>query len=329
MGQTRRALPAPIVPMLATAGPVPTGEGWGFEFKWDGVRAVTAVGGGQVHVISRNNNDVTRTYPELAALAPILADQAVVLDGEIVALDESGRARFNQLQLRMHVQNPTATLLEQVPVTYVLFDLLHLDGRALLDQPYQRRRELLDELDLEGLSSGIRVPEYVVDVDGRQLLEVARAHHLEGIVAKRLASRYEPGRRSRAWIKTALLNTQEVLIGGWKPGDGRRAGMIGSLLLGAYDRAGRLAYLGKVGTGFTDVMLRDLHTRLEPLERPDSPFDTPVPREDTRAVHWTSPTLVGEVEYRMVSPDGRLRHSAWRGLRADKTPDQVKAPFID
>ena len=326
MGQSRPPLPAPIVPMLATAGPVPGGPGWAFEFKWDGVRAVASVGAGSVHVISRNSNDVTRTYPELAALAPMLTEHTVVLDGEIVALDQSGRARFDQLQLRMHVQHPTATLLEAVPVTYVLFDLLHLDGQALVDEPYQRRRELLDELGLDGRSARVRVPEYIVEVDGQQLLQVARAHHLEGIVAKRLTSRYEPGRRSRAWVKTALLNTQEVLIGGWKPGDGRRKGTIGALLLGAYDSHGRLAYLGKVGTGFTDAMLRDLHTRLETLNRPDNPFDTPVPREDTRSVHWTNPALVGEVEYRIVSPDGRLRHAAWRGLRPDKDPDQVKAP---
>lgn len=316
-----------MLPMLATAGPVPTGPGWAFEFKWDGVRAVTAVGAGRVHVISRNNNDVTRTYPELAALASMVGEHAVVLDGEIVTLDEAGRARFDLLQLRMHVQHPTATLLEQVPVTYVLFDLLHLDGQDLVDRPYQQRRELLEELRLDGRSPGVRVPASVVDVDGQQLLEVARAHHLEGIVAKRLTSRYEPGRRSRSWTKTALLTTQEVLIGGWKPGDGRRAGMIGALLLGAHTADGRLAYLGKVGTGFTDAMLRDLQARLEPLARPDNPFDTPIPREDTRAVHWTTPTLVGEVEYRIVSPDGRLRHAAWRGLRSDKTPDQVMAPY--
>ena len=325
MGQSK-GLPAPVLPMLAIAGPVPTGPGWGFEFKWDGVRAVTSVGADQVHVISRNNNDVTRSYPELGALTGLIADHAAVLDGEIVALDQSGRARFDLLQLRMHVQRPTATLLDQVQVTYVVFDLLNLDGRSLVEEPYERRRELLAGLDLEGHTPRVRVPEHVVEMDGQQLLRVARAHHLEGIVAKRLASRYEPGRRSRAWIKTALLTTQEVLIGGWKPGAGRRAGMIGALLLGAYLPDGRLAYLGKVGTGFTDVMLRDLASRLEPLARPDSPFDTPVPREDVRGVHWTSPTLVGEVEYRIVSQDGRLRHSAWRGLRPDKSPNEVTAP---
>lgn len=312
--------------MLATAGAVPSGGGWAFEFKWDGVRAVTSVGASLVHVISRNSNDVTRTYPELADLAGMVGEHDAVLDGEIVALDDTGRARFDLLQLRMHVQHPTRTLLDQVPVTYVLFDLLHLDDETLVEQPYERRRELLDGLGLDGRSARIRVPSAVLDVDGKELLEVARAHHLEGVVAKRLASRYEPGRRSRAWIKTALLTTQEVLVGGWKPGDGRRAGMIGALLLGAYDEQGRLAYLGKVGTGFTDAMLRDLHDRVVPLERPDNPFGTPVPREDLRGVHWTTPTLVGEVEYRIVSQDGRLRHSAWRGLRPDREPDEVRAP---
>jgi bifunctional non-homologous end joining protein LigD len=312
--------------MLATAGPVPAGPGWSFEFKWDGVRAVTSVGGGRVHVISRNNNDVTRTYPELGALVDLAGDHAVILDGEIVALDETGQARFDLLQLRMHVQNPNAALLERVPVTYVLFDLLHLDGSGLIDEPYARRRELLASLGLANQTPAIQIPDSITDVDPEALLEVARAHHLEGIVAKRTASRYEPGRRSRAWVKTALLNTQEVVIGGWKPGDGRRAGMIGALLLGAYDRDGRLAYLGKVGTGFTEAMLRDLAVLLEPLRQPDNPFETPIPREDLRGVIWTTPTLVGEVEYRIVSPDGRLRHSAWRGLRPDKSPTEVIAP---
>ncbi|HEV2783771.1 MAG TPA: non-homologous end-joining DNA ligase [Actinophytocola sp.] len=324
-------LPEPVLPMMATAGSAPSGPGardFGFEFKWDGVRAVTAVGGGAVRAISRNNNDVTRSYPELRALAELTGRRRVVVDGEIVALDDTGRARFDLLQLRMHIHAPTATLLGQVPITYVLFDLLHLDGTSLLEQPYRRRRELLDELDLDGRSPRVRVPDYHVDVDGPQLLEVARAHHLEGVVAKRLASRYEPGRRSRAWIKTALLNTQEVVIGGWHAGEGRRTGTLGSLLLGIHDRRGRLVFVGKVGTGFTDAMLRDLHSRLAPLHRNDSPFDTPVPREDARFAHWVEPRIVGEVEYRQLTHDRRLRHAAWRGLRNDKTPDQVTLPFL-
>jgi bifunctional non-homologous end joining protein LigD len=324
--------PEPVVPMMATAGPAPSGPGareFGFEFKWDGVRAVTAVGAGQVIAMSRNANDVTRSYPELGVLAELAGTHKVVLDGEIVALDDTGRARFDLLQLRMHIHAPTRTLLDQVPVTYVLFDLLHLDGRGLLQEPYRRRRALLEDLGLDGRSPRIRVPGYHVDVDGPQLLEVARAHHIEGIVAKRLGSRYEPGRRSRAWIKTALLNAQEVVVGGWQAGSGRRAGTVGALLMGIHDERGRLVYVGKVGTGFTEAMLRDLHERLLAAGRPDSPFDTPVPREDARFARWVEPRMVGEVEYRLMTPDRRLRHTAWRGLRPDKTPDQVSMRFPD
>jgi bifunctional non-homologous end joining protein LigD len=322
-------LPAVPAPMLATAGPVPTGVGFAFEFKWDGVRVVAAAGGERVQAMSRNANDITATYPELRVLPELLGAHVAVLDGEVVALDETGRARFDLLQLRMHVQRPLAPLLAQVPVLYVVFDVLHLDGRPLIEEPYEHRRELLAGLDLDNRSGRVRVPSHQTTVDGQRMLEVARAHHLEGVVAKRLRSRYEPGRRSRNWIKTALLNSQEVIIGGWKPGDGRRAGMIGSLLLGAHDPAGRLAYLGKVGTGFTDAMLRDLQELLGPLSRADNPFGTAVPREDAKGVRWVDPRLVGEVEYRVVSPDGRLRHAAWRGLRSDKSPDEVAAPVPD
>lgn len=158
---------------------------------------------------------------------------------------------------------------------------------------------------------------------GRALLAVARAHGLEGLVAKRLGSRYEPGRRTSAWIKTALLTTQEVIIGGWTAGEGRRAGTLGALLLGAHDDAGRLRYLGQVGTGFTQRMLADLLERLTALAQTDSPFDEPVPRAHARRAHWARPQLVGEVEYRTLTHDRRLRHAAWRGLRADKEPAQV------
>lgn len=318
--------PEVVLPMLAVAGPTPTGAGWAFEFKWDGVRAVTAVGGGEVRVASRNGNDVTHSYPELAVLGDLLAGHRAVLDGEIVALGPDGRPWFSLLQQRMHVQRPSGVLLTRVAVTYYLFDLLWLDGQTLVDQPYQRRRARLDELVPRGATPRIWVPQYYADISGAQLLEVAGEHGLEGVVAKRLASRYEPGRRSAAWVKTALMRTQEVVVGGWKPGEGRRAGTIGSLLLGAHDQAGRLVYVGHVGTGFSDRVLRDLRTRLRELERPGSPFDTPVPREHARYAHWVDPVLVGEVEYRTLTAEGRLRHSAWRGLRPDKTPDEVRLP---
>jgi bifunctional non-homologous end joining protein LigD len=149
---------------------------------------------------------------------------------------------------------------------------------------------------------------------------------LEGVVAKRLDSRYEPGHRARTWIKIPLRHTQEVIIGGWRPGEGNRAGTIGALLLGVYDETGQLRYAGDIGTGFTDRMLRDLQAMLNTRERPSSPFDETVPREHARHAHWTEPELVGEVEYRQWTTDGRLRHASWRGLRPDRNPREIVLP---
>ncbi len=309
--------------MLAMAGEPPSGPGWGFEFKWDGVRAIAAAAGHLVRLYSRKGNDITGGYPELVVLSSLVGGRPVLLDGEIVALDEAGRPDFGLLQRRMHVRSPERELVAHVPTSYYVFDLLDLDGHRLLLESYQRRRELLAGLGLEGGSQRVRVPPYHTGVDGWQLLGVAREHRLEGVVGKRLGSRYEPGRRSSTWTKTALLSTQEVIVGGWTTGEGRRAGTMGALLLGAHDGAGRLRYLGDVGTGFTERMLDDLRERLAALEQPDSPFDEPVPREQARRAHWVRPQLVGEVEYRNLTRDRRLRHAAWRGLRADKEPAQV------
>jgi len=316
-------LPGPVAPMLATAGEPPSGPGWAFEFKWDGVRAVAAAAGDQVRLYSRNGNDITGGYPELAVLSDLVGGRPVLLDGEIVTLDEAGLPNFALLQQRMHVRAPNSWLVDRIPISYYVFDVLDLDGHRLLSRSYQQRRELLAELAVDGASPRVRVPPQYTGVDGRQLLEVARQHGLEGVVGKRLTSRYEPGRRSPAWTKTALLHTQEVLICGWTPGAGRRAGTLGALLMGAYDDEVKLRYLGDVGTGFTDWMLDDLLTRLAALEQPDSPFDEPVPREHARRARWVRPQLVGEVEYRTLTPDRRLRHAAWRGLRPDKDPTEV------
>jgi bifunctional non-homologous end joining protein LigD len=172
----------------------------------------------------------------------------------------------------------------------------------------------------------VRTPPYWADDSGADLMAAAADQGLEGVVAKRLDSPYQPGVRSRLWIKTPRNATTEVIICGWKPGAGRRSGIIGALLLGAYDDAGRLVYIGKVGTGFTHQMLIDLGKQLRPLHRPDPPFDGPVPRPDARDATWVQPRLVGDVEYRTVSPDGRLRHPSWRGLRTDKELADAKAP---
>jgi bifunctional non-homologous end joining protein LigD len=318
-----------IRPMLATAGPVPAGTGWAFEFKWDGVRAVSYARGSTVQVFTRNDKDVSRTYPELRAVAELLAGSSLVVDGEIVALHQ-GRPNFGNLQNRMHVTDPDEDLLTGTPVRYYLFDVLELDGKDTTRLPYRQRRELLT--DLFGLLDEPEHPVLVLppsftDLTGAQLLDTARQHRLEGIVAKLVDSRYEPGRRSRSWIKTPLVDTQEVLIGGWRAGAGRRSGTIGSLLLGAPGPTG-VRYLGHVGTGFTDAMLRDLSARLAPLARPDSPFDAPIPKEHARDAHWVQARLVGEVEFRQLTNDGLLRHSSWRGLRPDRDPDDISLPNL-
>lgn len=309
--------------MLASPGAPPSGPGWAFEFKWDGVRAIAAIAGDQLRLYSRNGNDITGGYPELTRLGELVGGRPALLDGEIVTVGAAGRPDFELLQQRMHVRSPSAELVAQIPIAYYVFDLLDFDGHRLLSQSYQFRRQLLADLDLGSGPSWIRIPPHHRDVNGRELLEVARQHGLEGVVGKRLGSRYEAGRRSPAWVKTALFHTQEVVVGGWTAGQGRRAGTFGALLLGAYDDQGRFRYLGDVGTGFTEVMLSDLLERLAALEQPESPFDEPVPHDHARRARWARPQLVGEVEYRAVTQDRRLRHTTWRGLRTDKDPALV------
>ncbi|NUT92479.1 MAG: DNA ligase [Saccharothrix sp.] len=308
--------------MLAVLGDLPEGPGWAFEFKWDGVRATTYVRDDRLRILTRNDLDASRTYPELLALTTLLPSPAV-LDGEIVALDPDGRPNFSRLQSRIHTRRPTDELLRQIPVSYYIFDLLHLDGSSLLDEPYTSRREALNALNLPPHPS-IRIPPCFTDLPGETVQSISATHGLEGVVAKRLTSTYTPGRRSPLWIKVPLIQTQEVLIGGWRPGEGRRSGTIGALLLGVPTPEG-LHYAGKVGTGFTTPMLTDLQTRLHPLHRQTPPFTTPIPPEHARNAHWVTPTLVGEVQFRTWTPDGRLRHPSWRGLRPDKSPSDLSA----
>lgn len=313
-------LPRLIRPMAAVlARSLPADDDrWGFEFKWDGVRAVAYVAGGRVRVLSRGDRDITASYPELAELAE-LVDRPVVLDGEIVAL-RGGRPDFGLLQSRMHVIRPGDRLREEVPVEYYVFDVLFHEAEKLIDRPYTERRALLDDLALSGRR--IATPPWFRG-GGAEVLAVSRDHGLEGVLAKRLDSRYLPGRRSGDWLKIKLTRHQEVLVGGWRPGKGRRVDLIGSLLVGVPGPAG-LEYAGNVGTGFTEAMLRDLADRLRPLERPDSPFAGEVPRAHARDAHWTTPVLVGEVAYAERTSDDMLRHPSWRGLRPDKTPGDVR-----
>jgi bifunctional non-homologous end joining protein LigD len=318
-------MPWPVEPMMAATGDLPDDGGrWGLELKWDGVRVVSQVSPDGVRATGRRGNDVTSRYPELTALADLLPDHDVVLDGEIVAF-ERGRPSFERLQRRMHVSEPHPRLIREVPVRYVVFDVLFLDGRVLYDVPYAERRSLLDGLDLAG-SGPVEVPPYLHGGDTTQvdeLLAFTIEEHLEGLLAKRLDSPYRPGRRVDFWRKVKNFQTREVVVCGWKPGRGRREGGVGSLLLGEYDPKGRLGFVGHVGTGFSDRVLDELYEALWPLRRPTSPFDEAVPREHAPDAQWVEPRLVGEVAYSARTRDGRLRFPSWRGLRDDKDPLEV------
>jgi bifunctional non-homologous end joining protein LigD len=311
-----------IAPMLAVlADRLPPEDGsWAYEMKWDGVRAVLYADGKRLKAMSRNDIDMIGSYPELTGLASELPKDTV-LDGEIVALDRSGRPSFEQLQARMHVGDVQRAqrLAEAAPVTFMAFDLLRLEGRSTLRLPYTERRALLEGLQLD--DRHWKTPPHWTE-DGAAILQAAREQQLEGVVVKQLGAAYYPGRRFNGWLKVKNLRTQEVVVGGWQPGEGRREGAIGSLLLGLPE-GDQLRYVGKVGTGFTDRSLRELAELLEPLRRNTSPYVEPVPRRDALGAVWVVPSVVGEVRFSEWTRDGRLRHPAWRGLRPDKEVAQV------
>lgn len=318
-------MPWAVEPMMATTGQLPDdADHWGLELKWDGVRVISYVTADGVRATGRRGTEVTSRYPELTGLADLVPHHDTVLDGEVVAF-EHGRPSFERLQRRMHITQPDARLVREVPVRYVVFDLLYLDGHILYDMPYRDRRQLLEDLDLAAVGP-IEAPPYLHAADAEQVMELldyTKEQDLEGMVAKRLDSPYRPGRRVDFWRKVKNFQTQEVVIGGWKPGKGRREGGVGSLLIGVYDDKGGLRFAGHVGTGFTDRALDEIYERLWPLRRETSPFDDAVPREYARDAVWVEPRLVGEVAYSMWTKEGRLRTPSWRGLRDDKDPLEV------
>jgi bifunctional non-homologous end joining protein LigD len=315
--------------MLATSGPVPTGAGWAFEVKFDGVRATCPAVRGGLRLFSRNANDISTSYPEITSID---VQDGLVLDGELVALDERGRPDFGLLQRRMHVQHPSPSLRAEVPVQLVVFDVLARDGVSTMDLPYVERREILANLELAA-RPGLTVPANFTDAPGELVLAAVAQQGLEGVVAKRLASIYVPGRRSKSWIKTPLRRDTEVVVVGWSPSSGNQH-VLGALLLAVHDEDGALVYAGDVGTGFTDAVRRALLEQLHGLARGTPPFDGPTqlahawPGRARRgvAVHWIEPRLVGEIEYRAFSPGGGFRHPSWRGLRPDREPGDVGRP---
>jgi bifunctional non-homologous end joining protein LigD len=328
--------------MLATPIEDPPGDGqWAFEIKWDGVRALAFLDGDGTRIASRRGEDTSHRYPELAEMATALGGREAVLDGEVVAFDAEGHPSFQTLQARMGLSKPETIRLRarETPVTYVAFDLLALDGEKLLNEPYERRRKLLAGLAFE--SDSWRTPAHHVG-GGAQFLEAARAQGLEGIVCKRLRSVYRPGARSRDWLKIRARLSQELVIGGYMPGEGGRRGRVGSLLVGYWDatpeeadslgRPQRLVYAGGVGTGFTDAMLDRLIRLLRPLEIEGSPFEL---GEDPRVKYrararergagpvWVRPEVIGQFEFTEWTREGTLRQPSFTGLRDDKDPREV------
>jgi bifunctional non-homologous end joining protein LigD len=316
-------IPDKIVPMMARTATLPRDDGqWAFEVKWDGVRAICHSEPGRMRLHSRNLLDITPRYPEIGRLNRALSHHRAVLDGEVVALDADGRPSFGALQRRMHVASESAVrrLAKETPVTYVIFDLLWLDGHSLMGLPYTERRARLAELEL-GDGGRWRVPDYVVG-HGAQLLAATEQQGLEGVIAKRLDSTYQPGQRTPSWLKIKNTSRQEVVIGGWVPGDGKRRDRIGALLVGVREDDGALRHVGRVGTGFTEAELDRLADMLGPLEREDSPFAPGGPKIPRGAV-FAEPELVAEVEFREWTDGGQLRAPSYKGLRDDKPAELV------
>jgi len=316
----REPPPSNLQPMLATPGPLPPDDGrWAYEMKWDGMRVLIAVEGGRIRLTSRRGNDVTARYPELRGIGEALGTIEAVLDGEVVALDDEGRPSFEKLQSRMHVAAPAKVrqLVASTPVVVMLFDLLWLEGHSTLELPYAERRRLLERLGLSG-PAWQTPPSH--EGDGPGVLRTATELGLEGVVAKRLDSPYRPGERAAAWRKVKVVNSQELVVGGWLPGKGRLADRLGSLLVGYYDADDGLRYAGRAGSGIDEAAREQLERALDPLRRDTAPFTNPPRLSD--AV-WVEPQLVVEVGFAEWTSVGSLRAPRFRGLREDKDPLDV------
>lgn len=303
-------------PMLATRGRhVPTGEEWTHEVKWDGMRLLADVRRDGVRLTSRNENDVTVTFPELHGLA----GRDLLLDGEVVALAD-GVPSFAALADRMHVRSAgrAGRLAEVQPVTYLVFDVMRLDGRDLAREPLSTRREVLEGLGLADVSW--QVPG--VHDDGGLLLEVTRQQGLEGVVSKRLSSRYEFGQRSPHWLKFPHRRRDSYVVGGWRPETGSST-RLGALLVGEPTDEG-LVYRGRVGSGIAGGKGAVLRELLEPFARERSPFVDDVPRVDALGTHWVEPVVVVDVEALGLSSQQRLRQPSYQGVRSDLAPEDLR-----
>ena len=311
---------AHVKPMLAQPGtslPNPVSQ-WAFEYKWDGLRALCYWADGHMRLESRTQRDITGLYPDLIAAPEQIGASGLILDGEIISLDESGLPSFGNLQLRMNLSPAAARSRKlKVPVYYYVFDLLWHDGRSYFNEPYHRRRQLLESLSLS--HPRWRVPPSHMGA-GEEMLHVARTWGLEGLIAKRPQSVYQPGRRSSDWVKVKISQRQEFVIGGWEPRE-ERDDQIGSLLVGYYTPGHKgLSLAGRVGTGFDIATHGRLLELLRPLVRQNSPFRQRVSGKNARFV---APKLVAEVDYRRWPRGGSIQQASFKGLRDDKPPRDV------
>ena len=312
-------MPEGIEPMKATLAKLPSDdEGWGYEIKWDGVRAIAYVPPGHLTLESRNLREITPQYPEIGGITRALEGRPVVLDGELVAFDDDGRPSFQRLQGRMHVVSSSEVRrrMRDVPVTYVIFDVLHLDGETLFERPYEERRELLESLELDGESW--QTPAYHRG-EGAALLDASARQGLEGIVAKRLASPYRPGKRGRDWLKVKNVRSQEVVIGGWLPGKGRREGEIGALLVGYYDddELATQARSAPASPKPTCGCCASASSRCAPTRARSRAASR------RREAIFVRTDLVAQVEFAEWTNAGTLRHASYEGLRDDKPAADV------
>jgi bifunctional non-homologous end joining protein LigD len=317
----------PLTPMMATLEREAFDDDrWIFEVKWDGVRAL-AICSDETMLMSRNGNEITAQYPELAKLHDRLVALDAIVDGEIVAM-EKGRPSFERLQSRINLQNTKdiERAMKTIPVCYIAFDLIYLDGRSLIKEPVETRKELLEQI-VVPTDNVLTSP--VTPSDGTSLFEIASGQGLEGIVAKKLGSPYRPGKRTHDWIKVKTVYEGDLVIGGWSKGEGSRSKTFGALLVGAYAEDG-LHYLGSVGTGFTDSFLDKLMPQLEAIVADGCPFVADPTGSSNRFgkilrdPRWVKPELVARVEYRELTASMRLRAPSFKGLRVDMDPKECR-----